>query len=259
MCRMIAFVGSVDVDLSRIFSTFRAGSECDPYAAAAFGPKHTCHPDGWGYAIYDGVHLHHFRSSRPVWQEEFKLPPIQGPNVYAVFHSRLASNPSLNAPVASHPFVAAGDSEILLLAHNGGVETDASAPKDMVDSEWALGAIAKAGSLEKALPQLKERTKHNSALNLMVLAIPRDQTLPPAVHCLNFFKTEVPERIAYYTMYTADLGGGKVFFSSTFKDLGFKGLTDLKRAPFDQLFSLRLHPPVGSPKTRSADRQSIST
>lgn len=238
MCRMIAFVGGRSADLQNMFRAFREGSKCDPYVKDALGTKFTCHPHGWGLGLYDSVSLHHFRSSLPVWQEDVQLPPIKGKNVYVIFHSRLASNPALHSPICSHPFIAATDKEVLLLAHNGAVEVDDPSASCVVDSEWALAAIAKAGGIEKALPQLKERTKPNSALNLLVLAIPRDEKIPPAIHCLNFYKTEEPGRVAYYKMYTADFDGGKVFLSSTFKALGIKGLTNIKAAPFGQIFSL---------------------
>ena len=239
MCRMIAFVGSGPASLEKVFKAFREGSRCDPYVQAAFGAEFTCHPHGWGSAVYDGAALHHFRSALPVWKDEFRLPAVNGKPVCALFHSRLASNPALNAPICSHPFIASTDKEVLLLAHNGGVEMDESASSLLVDSEWALGVVVQAGSLEKALPQLKERTRQNSALNLMVLAIPRDQTASPAVLCLNFYKTQDPARAAYYKMYTADLDGGKLFLSSTFRDLEIEGLTGVKEAPFGQLFRLQ--------------------
>src|ERR1039458_2663022 len=240
MCRMIGFVGGKRGDaqsagLHNIYRAFRDGSKCDSYAKDAFGPEFTCHPHGWGFAFYDGGRLHHFRSSLPAWQEEVPLPPIQGRNVYAIFHSRLASDPTLNSPICSHPFLAATDKEVLLLAHNGEVEVADPSASLVIDSEWALAAIVRAGGIEMAVPELKERTRPNSALNLLVLAIPRDGKTPPAIHCLNFYKTDEPGRVAYYKMYTADLAGGKVVLSSTFKDLAIKGLTNIKPAPFDQL------------------------
>lgn len=243
---MIAFVGSASADLGPLFSAFREGSQCDPYVSPALGEQFTCHPHGWGLALYDGERLHHFRSSRPVWQDDVPLPPVSGKTVHAIFHSRLASNPALNSTTCSHPFIASTDKEVLLLAHNGSVEMDHPAPAGLVDSEWALRVIVKAGGIEKALPLLKERTKPNSALNLIVLAIPRNGQVSPSIHCLNFFKTNDPARVAYYSMHTADFGAGKVFLSATFKDLNIKGLTNLHPAPFGQLFTLAtkgLRPP----------------
>ena len=234
---MIAFAGGQSVNLEPLYQAFRLGSRCDPYVKNAFG-TYACHPHGWGMALYDGSNLHHFRTARPAWQQDIPLPAIAGENVHAIFHSRLASDPTLNTPICSHPFIATTDTEVLLLAHNGGVAVDATAGPRVVDSEWALAVIVKAGGLEKALPYLKERTRPNSGLNLIVLAISRDEKAAPVIHCLNYHKAENPDRAAYYKMYTADYEGGRVFISSTFKDLEIKGLTNLTPAPFGELFVL---------------------
>jgi hypothetical protein len=239
---MIAFVGSQCGNaqagsLDILYRSFRAGSECDPYVEEAFGPEFVCHPDGWGYGLYDGVSLHHFRSSLPAWQSEVALPPLKGKRIYAIFHSRLASDPTLNSPICSHPFIAATDREVRLLAHNGGVAVPEPSAALMVDSEWVLALIVKAGGIEMALPELKERTKPGSALNLLVMSIPRDEKIPPAIHGLNFYKADKPSQTEYYQMYIADFAGGKVFMSSTFKGLNLVGMTNIKPAPFGELLN----------------------
>lgn len=83
-----------------------------------------------------------------------------------------------------------------------------------------------------------KRTKKNSALNLMVLAIPRNKAASPTIHCLDYFNTRDPDTTKYYSMFTADLGAGKVFLSSTFKDLGIKGMKNVCAAEFGTLFAL---------------------
>ena len=232
---MLAFVGDGSADLTALFAAFQEGSQCDPYVEAALG-KYTCHPHGWGYVMYDGVDLHHFRSSAPVWKEKVELPRMKGKTVYAILHSRLASDETLNAPICSHPFVTATNQEVLFLAHNGGVRIEDDSVGRIVDSEWALSLIAKADCRNKALERLKKLT--HSALNLLLFTIPRGGKQTPSIHCLNFFKSDKPERIPYYRMYTADFAGGRVFLSSTFKDLSIAGLQNIQPAPFDQWFSL---------------------
>ncbi len=217
-----------------LFEAFATGSKCDPTLpdrmTSSTGQK--CHGQGWGYAIYDGRSLHHFRSSLPVWEKTASLPPMSGTQGHMVLHSRLASNPALNLPIHSHPYIAATDKEILFLAHNGGVKEDATKP-NVVDSEWVLGELARRG-IEEALPELKKRTKESSALNLVILKIPRDNAQKPEILCLNSFKGEE----SYYGMFTATLGNGRVFMSSTFAEMSLKGLTTLQRAPRDKLFGL---------------------
>ena len=77
MCRMLAFVGDGSADLGALFAAFRQGSQHDPYVQAALG-NYTCHPHGWGYALYDGTDLQHYRSSAPVWQQTVELPRRPG-------------------------------------------------------------------------------------------------------------------------------------------------------------------------------------
>lgn len=235
MCRMLAFVGEGPTDLTGLFAGFRQGSRHDPYVKPALG-NHTCHPHGWGYALYDGTNLHHFRSSAPVWEEKVRLPRTKGKYVCAMFHSRLASDEALNTPICSHPFLTSTNEEILILAHNGAVSVEDTSAGQVVDSEWALSVIARTSCIDEALQRLRGRTK--TALNLLLLRIPRAGNQSPSIHCLNYYKSDEPKRIAYYRMYTADFVGGKVVMSSTFKDLNIKGVQNIQPAPFDQLFSL---------------------
>lgn len=259
MCRIIAYVGPGSKDLQTLFDAFRDGSQCDPYVGPICGNKYTGHPNGWGYAFYDSTSLRHYRSAMPVWEDAFALPPAAGKTVQAVWHSRLASDPSLDLSICSHPFLVAANNEVMLLAHNGGVNVgDPSVGKLVVDSEWALAEIARSGGLVNALPKLKEHTKPNSALNLVVMTIPRDKTVTPKVECLNFYKSEDPARIAYYQMYTANFAGGQVFISSTFKET--RGLKDLQLAPFGEIIhlgALSSTPPNGQPKKSARHKPAI--
>jgi predicted glutamine amidotransferase len=237
MCRIIAYVGPGSHDLQRLFDAFRYGSQCDPYVGPICGNKYSGHPNGWGYAFYDSQSLRHYRSAMPVWDDTFALPPVTGQTVQAVWHSRLASDPSLDLPICSHPFIAAANDGIVLFAHNGGVNVaDPTVGKLVVDSEWALAEIVRRGSLEQALEELKKQTKPNSALNLVVMTIPRDKTAVPKVQGLNYYKSEDPARIAYYQMFTANFAGGRAFLSSTFKETA--GLTNVQLAPFGEIINL---------------------
>jgi len=85
---------------------------------------------------------------------------------------------------------------------------------------------------------LRERTKTGAALNLLILSLYRDNAKPPAIHYLNYFKTEAEGRMAYYQMYSGDMPGGKAVFSSTIADLPVKGLGNVKKAMFDKLLIL---------------------
>jgi predicted glutamine amidotransferase len=249
MCRIIAYVGPGSNDLQKLFDAFRAGSQSDPYVRTIWNDK-TGHPNGWGYAFYDSKSLRHYRSALPVWDDTFALPPATGQTVQAIWHSRLASDPSLDLPICSHPFIAAANDDIVLFAHNGGVNVpDPTMGKLVVDSEWALAEIVRRGGLEQALEELKNQTKPNSALNLVVMTIPRDKTVAPKVQGLNYYKSDKPERIAYYQMYTANFAGGQAFFSSTFKETA--GLTNVQLAPFGEIINLGVESFASSTKAEN--------
>ena len=128
--------------------------------------------------------------------------------------------------------MAATDKDVWFLAHNGGVEEDVPRA-NVVDSEWVLGEIAR-GGIEAVLPELKRRTREKSSLNLVILRIPRDNREQPEIRCLNSWKGEE----SYYGMFTATLGNGRVFTSSTFAGMALKGLSDIQKAPRDKPFSL---------------------
>lgn len=235
MCRIVGYVGSSAEDLQNLYEAFCQGSACDPYLKKA-GYNHTCHKDGWGYVLLDGNGLHHYRSARPVFEDKVAWPRLRG-KIYAILHSRLGSDQTLNGHICAHPFAGFTDAAALYLAHNGGVECE-NLPKRMVDSEWAFAQIIKAGSLEKALPFLREKTRQGAALNLLQLSIFRDEKKAPALQYLNYYKTDLEGRIAYYQMYCGDLPGGHAVFSSTIADLPVKGLANIKKTPFDQLLTV---------------------
>jgi predicted glutamine amidotransferase len=233
---MIGYIGRSEVDVQNLNIAFTTGSKCDPYLQPA-GFNCASHSHGHGYVIFDSdTGLHHYRSGRPVYEDEAPLPGIKG-EVHAIFHSRLASDPKLSGHLFSHPFVAATERELIFFAHNGGVESD-TLPERMVDSEWALQQIVASGSIEGALPLLKRRTRKNSALNLLLMVVPRAEGAKPAIYYLNHHATDNPARQDYYRMFSCELPGGRAVFSSTFKDLKIPGVRNVAEVPFSKLQTL---------------------
>jgi predicted glutamine amidotransferase len=235
MCRIVGYVGSSEEELQKLYTAFRQGSSCDPYLQKA-GINFSSHKDGWGYVLFDSRGLHHYRTSRAVYEDDTVLPRLTGP-IYAILHSRLGSDQTLNGHICAHPFAGATDNAVLFFAHNGGVNCD-NLPAGMVDSEWAFGQILKSGSVEKALPLLMDRTKQNAALNLLILTVPRDKTKAPSLQYLNYYKTDNEGRVAYYQMYCADLPAGRTVVSSTIKDLPIKGLSNVQPSVTGKLLTL---------------------
>lgn len=235
MCRVVGYVGNSEEDLRHLFAGFSQGSACDPWLNKA-GIDSTCHKHGWGYAILDANGLHHYRTRLPVYEDKNGLPRLSG-KIYAILHSRLASDPSLDGHIFAHPFAGSTSEAVFFFAHNGGVDPG-NLPQRMVDSEWAFQKILEAGAVEPALPLLREKTKPNAALNLIILTLPRNPAKQPALQYLNFHKAENDGRRGYYQMYCGDMPGGKAVVSSTIAELPAKNLANITKTAFDQLQTL---------------------
>jgi len=234
-CRMFGYCGTLETDVHALFAGLRSACANDPtlYAVAPNCSQH-CH--GWGYVIHADNGLFHYRTSRSIYEDDIVLPKLEG-RIRAIFHGRYASNPDLAGHIFSHPFLATTPREIIYFAHNGGVSADRPLDR-VVDSEWALEEITKAGSIASALPKLKDHTR--SALNLLTLTISRDSGTPASLQYLHFFKPKEPEKAAYYKLFLGSMPGGRALVSSTLTMEGAKvsTLTDIQPAQFDVLSPL---------------------
>lgn len=232
---MFGYAGNSQMDLHALYSGFKSACANDPtLQAVAPGCSRHCH--GWGYVIYSDNGLFHYRSARPVYDDNVVLPKPEG-EIRAIFHGRYASNEKLTGHIFSHPFVAATNDEVIFLAHNGGVSPENELERS-VDSEWVLETIARGGGTDKVLPKLKDRTK--SALNLLILKIGRAVGTPVSLHYFNFFKPKEPGKIDYYRMYTGSMPEGRALVSSTLtmNESKVRGLNDIAPAEFDTLAPL---------------------
>ena len=232
---MFGYAGNSEADVRELHAGLKRACENDPsLAGIAAGCSRHCH--GWGYAVHAANGLFHYRSAKSIYEDDAPLPRLEG-EIRAIFHGRFASDSSLAGHIFCHPFVAATDREIIFLAHNGGVKPDHLAERK-VDSEWVLEQIIQAGGLDQALPKLKEHTA--SALNLLLLNIPRSQGAPATLQCLNYFKSKEQPKLAYYEMYLAAMPGGLAFVSSTFKNYGenVRGFALSGPATFGETFAL---------------------
>jgi predicted glutamine amidotransferase len=232
---MFGYAGKSESDVRELHSGLKRACANDPTLSniAASCSRH-CH--GWGYVILAANGLFHYRTAKSIYEDDAPLPKLEG-DIRAIFHGRFASDPTLAGPIFSHPFAASTDSEIIFLAHNGSVQPD-YLPERKVDSEWALDQIVESGSLEKALPKLKDCTL--SALNILVLSIPRSAGAPATLRGLNYFKTKEPPKMTYYRMYLGEMPGGRALVSSTFNfdSAKVKGLSISGPATFGELLTL---------------------
>jgi predicted glutamine amidotransferase len=231
---MFGYAGKSEADVRELLSGLKRACAHDP-TLGSIAPGCSRHSHGWGYVVHAANGLFHYRSGKSIYDDDVSLPKLDG-EIRAIFHGRFASDQTLAGPIFSHPFVAATENEILFLAHNGSVEPEHLAKRN-VDSEWVLREIIQAGGFEQALPKLKERTA--SALNLLVLSIQRSAGTPATLRGLNFFKPEEPPKVAYYRMYTGAMPGGRAFVSSTFTIDSTKvpGLTIAGPASFGEILT----------------------
>jgi hypothetical protein len=229
---MFGYCGESAADVQALYVSLKSACANDP-TLAAVAPNCSQHCHGWGYVILAANGLFHYRTARPIYEDEVTLPPLQGP-VRAIFHGRYASDPGLAGAIFSHPFMAANHTEVLFLAHNGGVSAEPVRDR-VVDSEWLLEEITRAGGLVPALPRLKERTK--SALNLLLLTIGRGPGTPAALQYFHYFKATEPAKAGYYNMFTGALPGGRVVMSSTLTLAAARapGLEQIQPAAFEAL------------------------
>jgi predicted glutamine amidotransferase len=232
---MFGYVGRSEADVRELLSGLKRACANDPTLSGIVAGC-SRHSHGWGYVIHAANGLFHYRTAKSIYEDDSLLPRLEG-EIRAIFHGRFASDSTLAGPIFSHPFVASTDREILFLAHNGSVQPD-RLPERMVDSEWALEQIIQAGGVEAALPKLKDCAL--SALNLLVLAIPRSAGAPVTLRGLNYFKSQEPPKVAYYRMYLGAMPGGRAFVSSTFNFDSAKvnGLAITGPATFGELLTL---------------------
>lgn len=232
-CRMFGYAGKSQKDLQALYSGLKRACANDPtLQAVAPGCSRHCH--GWGYVIHAENGLFHYRSARPVYDDDVVLPELQG-EIRAIFHGRYASNEKLLGHIFSHPFMASTNNEIVFLAHNGGVTPD-SPQERAVDSEWVLEEFARNG--EASLTKIKNSTK--SALNLLILKVGRGAGTHASLQYFHFFKPKEPGKADYYNMYVGSMPGGRALVSSTFilNDSKVPGLSDIAPAQYDTLAPL---------------------
>lgn len=216
---MFAYVGSSVDELLTLFDALKKSAENDTRKGG------TQHGDGWGYVIYDGDNLIHYRSRKAIFEDEF-VPPRRLHKFQAIFHARQASKKETVSSRFSHPFLESNEKGLLFLAHNGHVNEDKlkgwvfgnTTTLELVttDTELVAKALAKHGLSNETLKKLEEFTE--TALNLLILTINRGDG-DARLYYYNYFKKD-PE---FYTMYVSTKLKGKAVFSSTLLDYGIHG------------------------------------
>jgi glutamine amidotransferase len=225
---MFAYVGSSHEDINQLYEELKKAAECDNTRSTGI----TKHSDGWGFVIFTGMKLLHYRTHIPIFKDKFKLPEING-KTYAIFHARGASPISpKGSPLFSHPFVATNNWQMVFLAHNGSMKKEVmqELQQNSIDSEFALNKIIENGNLNSAIKELKEKTE--TALNLLVLTFDKKE-YNPKLEYFNYWKKENED--AFYQMYKKEFKHGKAVFSSTMNQK-IKG----KPCAFDEIINIEV-------------------
>ena len=225
MCRMFAYFGASRDELLLLFRALRSSAESDPLAPNQTKNQHS---DGWGYVLYAGGELGHEKFLEPIFAGgERSIPEFSGP-AYAIFHARQAGSELVGESRFQHPFRGEWEGGTIFLAHNGSFakrrlasELDPSFDaSEVVGSEAALKYILqqrnKGARLTDATTRLEDFTKRNSALNLLILEVPRSgEPQLFAKHFYNRVQDGRDKSIYYQINYQKLDSGGVAFFSST--------------------------------------------
>lgn len=229
---MFAYAGDSRDDLMRLVSALRMAAWSDQMSLSTAGKQHR---DGWGFVLYseEGLELAYHRSPSPIFQDgecDGSAVPLFDGKVFAVFHARRASTGGpRGSPEFSHPFRGRSeDGALIFLAHNGALKRKSlpsglAAPgetRPTSDSELGLRYIIQRlhsdPDLERATRSLEGFTKSRSALNLLILRVPRVGL--PELFVKNFYRQDPldrTDRTGYYQMRHQKLPSGVAVFSSS--------------------------------------------
>ncbi len=217
MCRMFGYIGYSTEELNMLYTALVESSRND-----VIGKKYgyANHGDGYGIVVYTKDNLFHFRSSRPIYEEAFKLPEFKG-KIFGVFHTMNAHDRSLVSPIFEHPFTASNGKEVFYMAHNGVVNKQSIMEYLGIngiynDTEAALQYIAVRGL--SSVDNLEKYTE--SSLNLIILHLDKGEE-KPEIYFKNFYLDK--NKRDYSDMYTVNMPHGKAIISSTLTRYGIEG------------------------------------
>ena len=207
---MFGYIGYSSDELNLLYTALVESSRND-----VIGKKY-----GYGMVVYTNNNLLHFRSSRPIYEEAFKLPELKG-KIFGVFHTMNAHDKSLISPIFEHPFTASNGNEVFYMAHNGVVNKQSIMEYLGIngtynDTEAALQYIA-----EKGLSSVDDLEKYTeSSLNLIILHLDKDKE-KPEIYFKNFYRDK--SKGDYLDMYRVNMPHGKAIVSSTLTRYGIDG------------------------------------
>lgn len=227
LCRMFGYVGTSTDDLAMLFRALSRAAESDQLFPDQANNQHG---DGWGYVLYSDDKVRYERMTDPIFGHSVEPDLDFTGTAYAIFHARKASSMKQTGdPKFQHPFRGDWEGGTIYLAHNGVIEKSRLAStlnpqietESMVDSEVGLQYILqqrrKGLTLEEASEGLEDFTGSNSALNLLILEVPRGGR--PQLFAMQFYNRDTNDgkdwAEAFQTDYLRLPSGGVGVFSST--------------------------------------------
>ena len=177
------------------------------------------HSSGWGYFIASNERSYYYRSSKPIYEDEWTLYHYlqDEATYYAMFHSRLASQREpTRGFIDSHPFIVRGDERLIIVAHNGSINKHLVAkelgipPELYTDSEIlaillsSYKTINIKDRLEKAKETIKRLGAFTGALNVMAIEISYNAAPHVSIACLSDFPLEKEGLYYKMVMYKGD-------------------------------------------------------
>jgi len=144
MCRMIGFISSVPIEVSKYFESVKK--------QAKYG-KHAPHKDGWGFSTYNENEFNFKKSLKPMWEDTYERP-YQAE--IAVIHARQASPNTKIVYQNAHPFIFQQNNEIWSLVHNGTIKTYPNLWGNELDSKIFTNLIEERMRTSDPLKALKD-------------------------------------------------------------------------------------------------------
>lgn len=234
---MFGYIGDSREEIALLFRALQESARTDPL----FPPPNNSHRDGWGFTLYSEKNFFYQRFVTPVFDESNDVIPDFSGKAFTIFHARALPEGELVGDVRyQHPFFAENNNESLFLSHNGGLKKDLLAKKleqpiqasHMVDSEVGLRYIIQevntGRTLKLATGKLETFTGDNSALNLLILRVPRNGR--KELYAKQFYNRDPAnkkDKTKYYQLKFMEMTSGIAVFSSSLAEVE----TSLRTAP----------------------------
>ncbi len=230
MCRFFVAIGAFSPgEILEALGALREAARHDPYGEALYGES--SHGDGWGLflAALDGSRSLHYRSLRPIYEEDpwgMLAQALPGAPVILMAHARAASEGTPKDLASTHPVHARSRWGDLYLVHNGSF---AEGPLEAVVGRWpgphndtALAAAALASRIGRRISRQDLEWllgAEASGANLGIALLGEGIQVVVGSHYRLLGDGRDEHRSRYYRVYRCEYPGGQIYASSTIAEL----------------------------------------